>query len=989
MVRKGRRNGRLRSKGINPSQDAERGGSRGIGPGEEWADIDETGEDVDPDAVEAMSPAQRHARFLREQERRKSVAGRFARTLPFDLDPFQTKALDELEKGKNVLVAAPTGAGKTVIADFAVFLARSKGSKAFYTTPIKALSNQKYHELVRMYGAENVGLLTGDISINSEAQIVVMTTEVLRNMLYERSSTLDSLRYVVLDEIHYLGDPFRGQVWEEVIIHLPRTVRIVGLSATVSNIEDFGAWIESVRGETALIVSEHRPVPLEQSVIVQPGPEKEPELYDLYRIDAEGDRPPSDRGRRRRAREQRLREQSAPRSQERDRARAVSSSRQLSLARSVNPELVARIRDLDAMAVRHSHGGGERHGRHGRTSRTDRAARRFYPSRWAVVDELDYLGLLPGIYFIFSRNGCERAVEQCIDAGLSLTSEAEARRIGEIADSMVADAMSVEDLKAMGYSSFRFALEHGFACHHAGMIALFREIVEKVFELGLVKVVFATETLALGINMPARSVIIEKLDKFNGTGRVALTPGEYTQLTGRAGRRGIDTLGHAVVVDHDGFEPTALAALSSRRVYPLHSRFSATFNMAVNLLNDYDPATARRTLDHSFAQWEANESAERMLSELQSMRETLEGFEGRLRCGHGNFKEFLLLREKLTNLERGERRRLKHTQFRTPLARRKAFQKLDDEIAATRQEERAHPCNQCPDLATHLRWGNRWLRARKRYGLLKDRYDSRTGIVSRRFDLICSVLSGMDYLEGGAATYRLTWRGQLLRCLFTEQDLLLAECLVEHVFDGLDAQQLAAVVSATVYESRMREESTRMPRHFPGGRKGRIAETARAMDEIWEELDYTVEEAGLDPLPQLDFGLVEQVFDWSADRPIGEVLDGTEIQPGDFVRTCKRLCDVLGQIRLAAPLVRSEAGDGSGAVVDEGSGTRQAQGREGRSALPSSASRLAETADKAYDIVNHGVVAYSGAASGPQPLSASHPETEDGEAGEDDWRVFD
>ena len=221
------------------------------------------------DSSRTLSPAQRYASFQKANKHRASVAARFAATLPFDLDDFQTEANDALEAGSNVLVAAPTGAGKTVVADFAIYLAQERNVKAFYTTPIKALSNQKYHDLVDVYGPDKVGLLTGDTSINSEADIVVMTTEVLRNMLYEHSTTLTALRYVILDEVHYLADRFRGPVWEEVIIHLPKTVKIVGLSATVSNVEDFSNWIASVRGETKLVISEHRPVPLEQHVVVQ------------------------------------------------------------------------------------------------------------------------------------------------------------------------------------------------------------------------------------------------------------------------------------------------------------------------------------------------------------------------------------------------------------------------------------------------------------------------------------------------------------------------------------------------------------------------------------------------------------------------------------------------------------------------------------------------------------------------------------------------
>ena len=546
---------------------------------------------IDPSKINEtveLSPAQRYAAFKQTQAKQRTVAAEFARSMPFELDEFQMQANDALEAGDNVLVAAPTGAGKTVAADFAIYLAQTRNVKAFYTTPIKALSNQKYHDLVDQYGTDKVGLLTGDTSINSEADIVVMTTEVLRNMLYEHSVTLEALRYVILDEVHYLADRFRGPVWEEVIIHLPKNVNIIGLSATVSNVEDFSEWIESVRGKTTLVMSEQRPVPLEQHVLVQADDHTEPELIDLYRRDANG-------------------EQTV----------------------KLNAQLINRLDQLDRQAERRK---GERRpdkrrakGKGGRWDDRPHKVERHTPRRWAVVDELNFLDMLPGIYFIFSRNGCDQAVDQCVNAGLELTTSDEVQQIRRIVDEMVEGQLSQEDLKALHFSQFRFALEEGFAPHHAGMVALFRQIVERLFEEGLVKMVFATETLALGINMPARCVVVEKLEKFDGTGHVGLTPGEFTQLTGRAGRRGIDTIGHAVVVDHHGFVPATAAALSSKRVYPLHSSFRPTFNMAVNLLNSSDYETARVTLDHSFAQWEANESAWQLEAQMEPLCKALEG----------------------------------------------------------------------------------------------------------------------------------------------------------------------------------------------------------------------------------------------------------------------------------------------------------------------------------------------------------------------------
>ena len=504
------------------------------------------------------SPSQRYAAFQKRQAHNASVAARFAATLPFDLDDFQQDAIDALERGENVLVAAPTGAGKTVVADFAMYLARERNVKAFYTTPIKALSNQKYHDLT----------------------------------------------------VHYLADRFRGPVWEEVIIHLPRQVSVIGLSATVSNVEDFSSWISSVRGDTKLVVSERRPVPLEQHVLVQADDHTEPELLDLYRRDAQGEQ-----------------------------------------TTKLNARLIDRLDQLDRQAARRR--GAENSRSRGRVhSRGHAPAQRHTPKRWAVVDELNYLDMLPGIYFIFSRNGCDQAVEQCINAGLELTTEDEMRRIRAIVDEMVAGQLSQEDLKALQFSRFRFALEEGFASHHAGMVALFRQIVERLFEEGL---------------------------------------------------------------DHRDFVPATAAALSSKRVYPLHSSFHATFNMAVNLLNTSDYETTRATLDHSFAQWEANESAWQLESQLTTLKQALDGYEQAFHCEYGDFASLMRIRMELSDLEKNGRRKLKQTAFPTDEQRKHTFRELDQSIETLKKRDREHPCRQCPDMQQHMKWGHRWIREMREY----------------------------------------------------------------------------------------------------------------------------------------------------------------------------------------------------------------------------------------------------------------------------------
>ena len=540
------------------------------------------------------SPSERYRASVARAAEAKTYLGGFIRSLEFELDDFQREACLSLQAGRGVLVAAPTGAGKTIVGEFAIYLALQRGLKAFYTTPIKALSNQKYSELAAKYGAAQVGLLTGDTSINGDAPVVVMTTEVLRNMLYADSDTLDDLGFVVMDEVHYLADRFRGAVWEEVIIHLPSEVQVASLSATVSNAEEFGAWLDTVRGQTDVIVSEHRPVPLWQHVMVGR------KIVDLFAGDTSFDEIALPVGAT--ASEATAGEASAvadavvggP-------AAAVTSEVPGRAGFEVNPELLSMARAESQMNFRGRFGHGGRNQRRQQRSQRDepQGAQRSpvrKASRPQVIASLDRQDLLPAITFIFSRAGCDAAVAQCVAAGLWLTSEAEqqiiARRVDEAAQDIPSD-----DLDVLGFWSWRDGLLRGLAAHHAGMLPTFKEVVEKLFVDGLVKAVFATETLALGVNMPARCVVLEKLDKFNGEAHVNITAGEYTQLTGRAGRRGIDVEGHAVVLWQPGTDPAAVAGLASRRTYPLNSSFRPTYNMSINLLAQFGRPRAREILE--------------------------------------------------------------------------------------------------------------------------------------------------------------------------------------------------------------------------------------------------------------------------------------------------------------------------------------------------------------------------------------------------------
>ncbi len=562
------------------------------------------------------TPAERYAAAKARTEHSRTELFQFEQTLGFALDPFQREACTALEAGKGVLVAAPTGAGKTVVGEFAVYMALQHGLKAFYTTPIKALSNQKYSELAAVHGPDRVGLLTGDTSINADADVIVMTTEVLRNMLYANSEALNNLGYVVMDEVHYLADRFRGAVWEEVIIHLPTEVKLVSLSATVSNAEEFGAWLDTVRGDTDVVVSEHRPVPLWQHVMVGH------DLVDLFAGDVAFD-------------------EAAPAGAE----AGVKSQY------DVNPELLDLASNEIRLNQRTNWGGGGRRGksRNGRGAPAQASLVRR-ATRPQVISALDRADLLPAITFIFSRAGCEAAVTQCLHAGLWLTTEEERDEISETIDAATMD-IPRDDLEILGFWTWREGLIRGFTAHHAGMLPTFKEIVERLFAAGLVKAVFATETLALGVNMPARTVVLEKLDKFNGEAHVNVTAGEYTQLTGRAGRRGIDVEGHAVVLWQPGTDPGAVAGLASRRTYPLNSSFRPTYNMSINLMAQFGQERSREILETSFAQFQADRSVVGLAKQVRSREESLKGYEKSMTCHLGDFREYANLRRELSDLE--------------------------------------------------------------------------------------------------------------------------------------------------------------------------------------------------------------------------------------------------------------------------------------------------------------------------------------------------
>jgi len=766
-----------------------------------------------------------------------------------------------------------------------------------------------------------------------------MTTEVLRNMIYAGSRTLRGLGFVVMDEVHYLADRFRGAVWEEVIIGLAESVQVVALSATVSNAEEFGDWLAEVRGNVEVVVSEQRPVPLYQHVLVGR------RLYDLF---ANGS--------------------------------------------GVNPDLL-RFAKEDSRTVRDDSRRMRGRALRSRIEAGDRARGRQTtsgarpPRRDAAVEVLAQRGLLPAIFFVFSRQGCDQAVRQLLGSDVRLTTSVERRRLLEIAERH-AGWLDRADQQALEWDTFIEALGRGVAAHHAGLLPSFKAIVEEGFVNGLIKVVFATETLSLGINMPAKTVVIEKLVKYNGETHAEITPGEFTQLTGRAGRRGIDVEGHAIVYWQPGLDPRALAGLASRRTYPLRSSFAPTYNMTVNLVGTVGRVRARALLEQSFAQFQTDRRVVAVARTAARDDEQAARFWTQAQCDRGDFREYAELREQIREQE-AELSRLRKRDQRAevvdsllalqpgdvawvpagkhqgwaavilagtkqapwPLVMTAARQivalterdvnqplravsrvrlpkkfdvhsaadrrqlgnslagrlesigdgparagkpRPDEELTALidhlRAEMRAHPCHHCPDREEHARAAEQALRLGRDQALLRAKAQSRSRSIATRFDRICGVLDALGYLEGD----RMTPAGAMLARIYNELDLVVAEAIRDGVFDDLTVPQLAAVLSTLVYEARPTAvgQLHRMP-----DRDSEVAQSR--VRAIWRRLGEVERENRVDRSPPPDIGFAAAAFDWASGLPLAMVLQGTQLSAGDFVRWVRQVVDLAGQIAQA------------------------------------------------------------------------------------------
>lgn len=825
----------------------------------------------------------------------------------FSLDQFQISAFDAIDLGESVLVAAPTGSGKTVVAEYAIGAARLKGMRAFYTAPIKALSNQKYTELVLLYGENEVGLLTGDNSINPNAPIVVMTTEVLRNMIYARSTSIDNLGVVVLDEVHFLQDAYRGPVWEEVIIHLEPTVQLVCLSATVSNANELCEWLTTVRGPTRPIVETRRPIELVNHYMLGDKATRQVRMFETL----------------------------------------VGGQANTAISRLDN-DVSGGSKKQVSYGSRGSSRAGHQSARNGRL---------FTPSRTEVVEQLQKDDLLPAIYFIFSRNQCNEAAKSCLQSGIRLTNEFERGEMLALVDERLKD-FSDDDLAALEYTQFVDQLEAGIGVHHAGMVPTFKEIVETCFSQGFIKIVFATETLAVGINMPARAVVLDKLTKFTGEQHQMLKPSDYAQLTGRAGRRGLDDVGHAIALWNPFLPFDQVAALVGSKSFVLNSAFRPTYNMAANLIKSTSQVQARHLLNLSFAQFQASSDVveiqariqrrtrefDRLMLQAQSSfgdiseykevatRRSSAGLNsssfGQLRPGdvvlytrksqperfvvvssaqRGAGSKLTLLSQSRLVITLGEKdsdqylELVGYLELPQPYQPTNAkflketaskLQRLKTRQKNTRQEtdhQNEHPVGNDPNLAEKLIALDSAMRIKKELDSLEKRVSNSTQSVSSQFDFLIKLLMEWRYVDA----WSLTDRGLLLSRIFHESDLLIAECIAEDLLSGLSPVELAGVVSCFIYEDRSRDEVSAV--HYPSNE---LKQRFLGIQKISRRLIKAETASGLQNHRSPDAGFIGATHDWASGHSLLDILESDDVTAGDFVRTMKQLIDVLRQLSL-------------------------------------------------------------------------------------------
>ena len=730
---------------------------------------------------------------------------------PFELDDFQKEACEVIDNGESVVVCAPTGAGKTVIAQHAINNALKEGVRIFYTTPLKALSNQKFYDFCEQYGQDNVGLLTGDTSINRNAQIVIMTTEVFRNMLYGTNfgavaDNLKNVKYVVLDEVHYMNDEQRGTVWEESIIYCPTNIQIIALSATVANCQELTDWINTVHSKTKLVNTDFRPVPLR-----------------FYYFD---------------------------------------SSQPFKLLPLLTPsgQLNNKIRPEKPQWSK------------GRDKRKKSYVRQ-------VISNLAQQNMLPAIYFTFCRKKCDEQMEKC--SGLELNTKEEQQKIKQFIEDFIAENPHLYGNKNIDY------LVQGVASHHAGLLPAWKNLVEKLFQQGLIKVVFATETLAAGINMPARSTVISSVSKRTDSGHRMLTANEFLQMSGRAGRRGMDEVGYVTVIGTSFQSPEEVAELVQSSSNPLESKFSPSYSMVLNLLQRFSLDEAKELILKSFGYYSSDYRLKPILAQVEAYNK--EKVERAFACPYKLTDEDVEKYDRIRFLYVQNRQTYKKI-LKQEKSKHRALSEEVLEFGERNKEElrqmQKYQCDNCKLYRKHTKNIEVTKRLDNKIQKLEKEIERQKDIYWDKFLNHRAVLQEYGYLNGDFPTDS----GKTTSQIRSENELFLAEIIFSGLLETLTPSQLAGVICAITTED-VRLEVPYVPMSEPVRKTlNKIRNIKKKLERI--QTNHNVE-APLYINPHFSSMIELWVEGAEWDTVTGVMKD---IGEGDIVRAFKRVVDVLRQL---------------------------------------------------------------------------------------------
>ncbi len=746
------------------------------------------------------------------------------------------EAIEKLEAHQGVLVSAPTSSGKTVIADYAVFRGLETNARTIYTTPLKALSNQKYRDYVRLHGEGYVGLVTGENTINPGAPVVVMTTEILRNLIYEDPQRLEQVRYVILDEVHYIDDFPRGAVWEEIIIQAPPHIKFIGLSATISNFQEVAEWMSLQRGDIATVSVTKRPVELRLWLAMRN------EFYPL--LDEQGGIP----------RETRQRAQ----------AETATDYRLSQLRRPPENDLLP------------------------------------------VVDRLRRREFLPAIYFIFSRRGCREALARCAVHGFDLTTDAEKAQIDAALRARLEQIEDADEAELYRNLLDGETLRRGLAMHHAGLLPYLKELVEELFQRGLIKVVFATETLSLGIHMPARACVVSSFTKFDGRDFAPLTSGELTQLMGRAGRRGIDPIGHGVILKEPDIDIGRVYEAATGEEMTVESKFAPTYNMALNLLRYHPPEEVDLLMERSFGQYQKLVARRGLDDRLTNLRQRLADVvasrfhaEGEPCCTESTFSAFTRAEEEIASL-RVRMRRLRREHWHRGRRRRggstreaggRTLAQLKEEVQSWQHKLNQLPCRKCPFNAEHRAHQAEVNELQTRIRASEQDAQRSQGEYRRRMHALRGVLAELGFLEGAIPTEK----GLLASRIYGENSLIITQAIADGWLEELTPAELAASLVMVTAEDRNRDRP-RPRRRLP---TSGIALAQKRLRIIYYRFSAREKERGEDNLRPLSTDYANFTYDWCSGRPLTELQAPIDVELGDAVKALKGLYSALRQVEWA------------------------------------------------------------------------------------------